>query len=64
MSSRPISLKNFKVADGFWKDEMELVRKEVIPYQWEILNDRVEGFGSDFLRREVVPDIHPQCGTQ
>lgn len=48
MYNRPISLRNFKAAEGFWKDEMELVRKEVIPYQWEILNDRVEGAAPSF----------------
>ncbi|MBD5460049.1 MAG: glycoside hydrolase family 127 protein [Lachnospiraceae bacterium] len=41
--SRPLSLKEIKVTDAFWKKEMELVRKEVIPYQWDALNDRVEG---------------------
>ena len=29
--------------DAFWKKEMELVRTEVIPYQWAALNDQVEG---------------------
>lgn len=33
--SKPISLKRIQLDDGFWKPEMELVRKEVIPYQWE-----------------------------
>lgn len=51
MMNQPISLKSFKAADGFWKDEMELVRKEVIPYQWEILNDRVEGAAPSFCMR-------------
>lgn len=51
MNNKPISLKNFRVADGFWKDEMELVRKEVIPYQWEILNDRVEGAAPSYCMR-------------
>ena len=39
--SKPISLKRIQLDGGFWKPEMELVRKEVIPYQWETLNDRV-----------------------
>ena len=39
--SKPISLKRIQLDDGFWKPEMELVRTEVIPYQWETLNDRV-----------------------
>ena len=50
-SSRPLDLKNVKVRDNFWKQEMELVRKEVIPYQWEALNDRVEGAAPSFCMR-------------
>lgn len=46
--SSPFSLKNIKIDDPFWKMEMELVRKEVIPYQWEALNDRVEGAAPSF----------------
>lgn len=41
--SIPISLKNIQITDEFWLREMELVRTRVIPYQWEALNDRVEG---------------------
>ncbi|MBS4219269.1 glycoside hydrolase family 127 protein [Bacillus sp. FJAT-49711] len=32
-----------KVTDTFWCRYMDVVRDEVIPYQWEALNDRVEG---------------------
>lgn len=50
--NQPISLRNFKAGDHtFWKDKMELVRKEVIPYQWEILNDRVENAAPSFCMR-------------
>ncbi len=38
-----LPLNQFTAADGFWKNYMELVRTQVIPYQWEALNDRVEG---------------------
>lgn len=31
-----------KLTSGFWKDKCELVRKEVIPYQWRALNDEIE----------------------
>lgn len=41
-SSKPISLRRIHLEDSFWKPEMELVRKEVIPYQWDTLNDRVK----------------------
>ena len=49
--NQPISLRQFQAADGFWKENMELVRREVIPYQWEILNDRVEGASPSFCMR-------------
>ncbi|MGN0779135.1 MAG: glycoside hydrolase family 127 protein [Aristaeellaceae bacterium] len=39
--STPVPVKDVTVTDAFWQREMELVRKEVIPYQWEALNDRV-----------------------
>ena len=39
--SAPLDLKNVKITDNFWFREMELVRKEVIPYQWDALNDRI-----------------------
>lgn len=47
----PVRLQNFTVEDGFWKDKMELVRREVIPYQWEILNDRVKEAAPSFCMR-------------
>ena len=39
--SRPLDLKQVTVTDAFWHREQELVRKEVLPYQWEALNDRI-----------------------
>ena len=40
--SYPVSLRRMQITDKFWKNEMELVRTEVIPYQWNALNDKVE----------------------
>lgn len=34
---------NVKVNDRFWRRYMDVVRNEVIPYQWEALNDRIPG---------------------
>lgn len=51
MYSHPLSLRSMQINDNFWKREMELVRKEVIPYQWEALNDRVEGAAPSFAMR-------------
>lgn len=49
--SKPINLTSFQVKDTFWEEKMELVRKEVIPYQWEILNDRVPDAAPSFCMR-------------
>lgn len=46
--SSPLSLRDVQVTDSFWKKEMELVRTEVIPYQWAALNDQVEGAAPSF----------------
>ena len=46
--SKPLDLKNIAITDAFWGREQELVRKEVIPYQWEALNDRVPGAAPSF----------------
>lgn len=32
-----------RIRDNFWDGYTELVRNTVIPYQWEALNDRIEG---------------------
>ena len=37
-----ISLNDTKIDDFFWNKYIKLVTKEIIPYQWEILNDRVK----------------------
>lgn len=51
MFSTPLSLKNLKITDSFWKKEMELVRKEVLPYQWEALNDRIPDAAPSYCMR-------------
>ena len=49
--STPVSVTNVQVTDDFWKREMELVRTQVIPYQWEVLNDRVGETGKVRTKR-------------
>lgn len=49
--SDPLSLRAIKVTDDFWKKEMELVRTEVIPYQWDALNDNVPGAAPSFCMK-------------
>lgn len=49
--SAPLSLRDIRVTDDFWKHEMELVRTKVIPYQWAALNDQVEGAAPSYCMR-------------
>lgn len=39
--SNHIPLKKIEITDPFWLAETELVRNEVIPYQYEALHDRI-----------------------
>lgn len=32
-----------RLTGGFWKQYQQLIREKTMPYQWEVLNDRVEG---------------------
>ena len=49
--SKPLDLRRIKITDDFWKNEIELVRREVIPYQWDAINDRVEGAAPSYCMR-------------
>ncbi len=49
--SRPLDLKQVRITDGFWGREQELVRTEVIPYQWEALNDRIPDASPSYCMR-------------
>ena len=41
--TRHVGLERVAVNDAFWKGKIDLVRQNAIPYQWEVLNDRVPG---------------------
>ncbi|GFZ95134.1 hypothetical protein GCM10008018_46800 [Paenibacillus marchantiophytorum] len=41
--SRPLPLKDVRITDDFWSAYIRLVRNVVVPYQWEALNDQIEG---------------------
>ena len=49
--SRPVDLKRVQIQDAFWGREQELVRKEVFPYQWEALNDRIPEAAPSYCMR-------------
>ncbi|WP_168119889.1 beta-L-arabinofuranosidase domain-containing protein [Paenibacillus sp. HB172176] len=42
-AAKPVSLNQTHIQDSFWTYYKELVRDVVVPYQWEALNDAVEG---------------------
>jgi DUF1680 family protein len=42
-TSRPANPGQLKITGSFWSRYIELVKREVIPYQWEAFNDRVAG---------------------
>ncbi len=37
-----LPLNKVKISDNFWSKYIKLIHDEVIPYQWEALNDRIE----------------------
>ncbi len=49
--STPIDLTAFRVNDPFWTQEMETVRNEVLPYEWNALNDNVPGAAPSYCMR-------------
>ncbi len=49
--SKPLALTDVKMKDDFWGREQELVRTEVIPYQWEALNDRIPDAAPSYCMR-------------
>ncbi|GGE25805.1 hypothetical protein GCM10011391_00240 [Pullulanibacillus camelliae] len=52
MRSQKISQQSkVRITDSFWRKRMDIIRNEVIPYQWEALNDR-------------LPDAEPSYAVQ
>ena len=49
--SKPLNLCSVRLNDPFWASEIELIRKEVIPYQWDALNDRIPNAEKSFCMR-------------
>ncbi|WP_219835635.1 glycoside hydrolase family 127 protein [Paenibacillus sp. R14(2021)] len=41
--SKPIPLKLVTITDSYWSAYQKLIQDTVIPYQWEALNDRIQG---------------------
>ena len=58
-----LNLKAITINDSFWGPIMERVRINVIPYQWEALNDRVSGAEPSYCMRNfkiAAQMTHPE----
>lgn len=42
MRLQSLDIKNIVIKDPFWSKHVDLVRTQIIPYQWEAMNDRIE----------------------
>lgn len=49
--SRPLSLERVKITDPFWVRKSDLVREQMIPYQWAALNDQLEDAEPSYCMR-------------
>ena len=56
-------LKDVSVSDSFWKPFLDRVRTQVIPYQWDALNDKVPGAEPSYSMRNfklAAQITHPE----
>ena len=51
--SKPVLKKHINITDAFWNEKIELIRTEVIPYQWNALNDKVENAEPSYSLRNL-----------
>ncbi len=51
MKVKGAELNQVKLTGGIWKEYQDLIFDTVIPYQWEILNDRIEGAEKSYTVR-------------
>ena len=61
--TNPLNLRDVKITGNFWKDFMEKVRTQVIPYQWEALNDRIENAEPSFCMKNFRVAAGREEGT-
>ena len=40
---KSVALENVRIHDVFWDKYIDLVEDVILPFQWELINDRVEG---------------------
>lgn len=62
--THPLPLSSVTITDTFWHREMELVRTEVIPYQWAALNDQVPGAAKSYCMHNFRAAARAQARKQ
>lgn len=48
-----IALKDIQIKDSFWNKYIDLVDDVILPYQWELINDRVEDAEKSYCIRNL-----------
>ena len=43
MKAHTANIKDVTISSRFWNKYRKLVRKEILNYQWEVMNDQIEG---------------------
>ena len=65
--STHVLVKDITVTDSFWGSFMERIRTQVIPYQWEALNDRVPDAEPSYCMRnfKIAAQLtHPELNYE
>lgn len=52
-------LKHVTIQDTFWGKYIDLVDEVILPFQWDLINDRVEGAEKKLLHQEF-----PYCSRE
>ena len=50
---RPVNQRNVTISESFFKNLMRLASENIIPYQWEALNDNVPGAEPSYCIRNL-----------
>lgn len=53
-------LANISVQDNFWKHYVDLVEEVILPFQWDLINDKVEGAEKSYC----IQNFKVACGLE
>ena len=58
MKTKPVGLQNVTIRGGFWGSRVQQARDIILPFQWEVMNDRVK----DAAQSSVVQNFKIAAG--